>query len=234
MTQRKTPSSLRDDDRDEASLESTDGEGPGDRQAPLDPEVMSDDEKEEFAEQVSRRLMMTSSWVGRLPRPEDLREYDVIVPGAAEKLVDDVVYETQLAKESIELDKQVSDVVLDIMRGQHDLAVEQSRDDRAFRNTVFGWLKPLFYLPLVVIIILLFAPIDDWVKAVIAIAVIAAYVAPVCIVLLKGSMSDNEKEVISSVVPAVVSAVRKEIRSPLREETPQSDALPKQVLRDEN
>jgi hypothetical protein len=222
------PSSLTDDESDDRSIATSETqEEPGNRQAPLDPEIMTDDEKEEFAEEVSRRLMMTSSWSGRLPRPSDLREYDAIVPGAAEKLVDDVVYETQLARESIELDKRVSDVVLDIMKGQHDLAVEQSQDDRSFRDNVFNWLKPLFYLPLVVVVLILFAPIDDWVKAVIAVSVIAAYVAPVCIVLLKGSMSDNEKEVLSSVVPAVVSAVRKELRSPAKIEPGEgSDALP--------
>lgn len=78
---------------------------------------------------------------------------------------------------------------------------------------MFDWLKPLFYLPLVVVVILMFMPIADWAKAVIADSIVAAYLVPVCIVLLRGPMIDNEKEAITAIVPAVVSAVRKEMRT---------------------
>jgi hypothetical protein len=73
--------------------------------------------------------MMSTSWSGRLPRPEDLEKYNAIVPGAAEKLVEDVVFDTQLAQQSIEIDKAVSAAIIEIMHGNHNLETEESRSD---------------------------------------------------------------------------------------------------------
>jgi uncharacterized membrane protein len=179
---------------------------------PFDPEIVSDDERE-FAQDVTRRLMMGYSWTGRLPRPNDLRQYDEIVPGAAAKLVDDVVYETRLAEQSIAIDKEVSTRVLSIMESQHTLEVEESRSDRQFREKVFGSIRYLLYLPLAVILIVVFAPLSDWVKATVVLGILAAYVVPLCIVLLKGRMTEPEKDAISTVVPAVVAAVTSVLRS---------------------
>lgn len=186
--------------------------GGADSPVSADPDVVSDDERQ-FAQDVTRRLMMGYSWTGRLPLPNDLRQYDEIVPGAAAKLVDDIVYETRLAEQSITIDKEVSTRVLPIMESQHTFEVEESRSDREFRENVFGSIRYLLYLPLAVILIVVFAPLSDWAKATVILGVLAAYVVPLCIVLLKGRMTEPEKDAISTVVPAVVAAVTSVLRS---------------------
>ncbi len=200
---------------------------------PFDAEVVDDDEREDLAKDVSknvsRRLMMYS-WSGRLPEPNDLRQYNLIVPGSAEKLVNDVVSDTKLAEQSIDIDRDVSNRVLTIMESQHQLEVEESRSDRDFRNKVFDRISPLLYLPLLVIILALFGPIGDAAKVFIILGVLIAYVAPVSIVLLKGRMAEGEKEVISSVVPAVVSAVTSVLKSrDSRASEPDQDTDPKLI-----
>jgi hypothetical protein len=123
------PSPNGDDDRAVADSDPDKEKGEGQRLPPIEAEVLTDDEREEFAQDVSRRIMMSTSWSGRLPRPEDLEKYNAIVPGAAEKLVEDVVFDTQLAQQSIEIDKAVSAAIIEIMRGNHNLETEESRSD---------------------------------------------------------------------------------------------------------
>ncbi len=173
--------------------------------------------------------MFGMSWSGRLPRPQDLRDYDQIVPGAAKDLVDEILQESRLAQQSIDLDRDVSSRMLSIMESQHELETEDSRSDRSFRQQVFINLRPLLYLPLGVILVVLFAPIVDWVKAVICVAIMVAYTAPVCIVLVRGRMTDNESDVIKSILPEVTAAVTGAIKSqeshdPMKRESRRRDS----------
>jgi uncharacterized membrane protein len=185
-----------------------------------DPEIVdeSSEEAREFAHEISRRLMVASSWTGRLPHPSDLEKYDTLVPGAASKLIDEAIQPSVLAEKSIELDRDVSDRVFSLMERDQELRIEESRSDRHFRQHVFSRFLPLFYLPLLIIILVLYAPLSDWAKAVIVFAMLAAYVSPVCISLLRGRMTQREADTIQSLIPKIVA----EVTSVLKKQTDSS------------
>lgn len=170
------------------------------------------EEEREIAERVTRAVMLETSWSGRLPRPPDLKDYNDIVPGSARELVDDLLQESKFAQQSIDLDREVSHRVLTLMEGRHELDVEESRSDRAFRDRVIDNLRYLLYLPLLLIVLVLFAPLGDIAKVIIIVGILVAYAGPVCIVLARGRMTENERDVLTSIVPQVTAAITAVIR----------------------
>lgn len=177
-----------------------------------------DEEAAEIAGEVIR--MLGVSWTGRLPRPPDLREYDEIVPGSAKDLVEELLQESKLAERSIELDRDVSARVLDLMERRFDLEKSESESDRRFRTTVFNRLSPLFYLPLILVfIIVMWAPLSDMGKVAAVTIIVVASVAPLCIILLKGRISENERDALTEIVPKVVAEVTAAIRNQPRDES---------------
>lgn len=158
--------------------------------------------------------MLGVSWTGRLPRPSDLQEYDRIVPGSAADLVEELLQESKLAARSIDLDQDVSNRVLNLMEDRFGLETSESESDREFRTGVFNWLKPLFYLPLILVFtVVMWAPLSNWAKVSVVSIIIVASVAPLCIVLLRGRMSANERDALTAIVPKVVAEVTAAIRN---------------------
>lgn len=171
-----------------------------------------DEAASEIAGEVVR--MLGVSWTGRLPRPADLQEYDNIVPGSAADLVQELLQESRLAERSIDLDRDVSTRVQNLMDDRFELEKSESESDREFRTVVFNWLKPLFYLPLVLVfVIIMWAPLGNWAKVAAVSIVVVASVAPLCIVLLRGRMSSNERDALVAIVPQVVAEVTAAIRT---------------------
>jgi hypothetical protein len=205
---------------DGAKESSTEGQGEANTPPPADPEIVDDSSEEarEFAHEISRRLMVASSWTGRLPHPSDLEKYDALVPGAASKLIDEAIQPSVLAEKSIELDRDVSDRVFSLMEQDQVLRIEESRSDRHFREHVFNRFLPIFYLPLLIIVLVLYAPLADWAKAAIVVAMLAAYVSPVCISLLRGRMTQREADTIQSLIPKIAA----EVTSVLKNQTDSS------------
>ncbi|MGI8405086.1 MAG: hypothetical protein ACR2OE_10070 [Thermomicrobiales bacterium] len=195
------------------------------------PPVGSDsipEEAREIAQEVTRSLMLQSSWSGRLPRPRDLQEYDNIVPGTARDLVNDLLQGSVLASRSIDLDRDVSSRVLSIMEHRQRLDEEESQSDRQFRDHVFNTLRPIFYAPFIAIAVVLFAPIGDWPKVLIIVAIFAGSLAPLCISLLRGRMTSTESDVIKSVVPKVVAETRSALSNQDRRAELRASEIPRE------
>ncbi len=98
--------------------------------------------------------MTASSWQGRLPRPDNLRQFDVIVPGLAREIADDMLEEGRRFDRAAAMDHEIATRVVSMME-------RESASDISFRKHVFDRLLPLFYLPFAVVIVIVLIPLDD-------------------------------------------------------------------------
>lgn len=205
-----------DDDLDNNSI---DTDHKGDNGPPyVYPEVVEN--PEEFAKDVSEQLIaMSSLWQGRLPRPETLRQFDQVVPGLAREIADDMLEDGRRIDRAMALDHEISTRVLDRID-------RESEADISHRKYAFDRMLPALYLPFLLVVIVLFAPIGDVAKISIIGAILVASVAPICISLLRGRMGKDEGEVLKKVIPDMMEAMRRGSASVKKSNDPDKDESP--------
>lgn len=188
-------------------------------------ELSSDERHEQLVEQVRQQLMISASWSGRLPNPRDLREYEEIVPGSARDIIDEMLHESKIMQQSIDIDRETSQRMMSIMERQEDRFSEESQSDREVRDMVLNRISPLLYAPVFLFVLVLFIPASDAVK-ITALAVLAAlYLVPLSMALLRGRVSDNERDVMK-VVPEITQAVMSALRAHEKSSGQEAKALP--------
>lgn len=195
-------------------------------------ELSSDARRQQLVEQVTQQLMISASWSGRLPNPRDLREYEAIVPGSAREIIDEMLQESKIMQQSVDLDRETSQRMMSIMERQEDRFTEESQSDREVRDTMLNRIAPLLYAPVVLFVLVLFLPAADSVRITALIVLAALYLVPLSMALLRGRVSDNERDamkIVPEITREVMSALRAHEKQPGHQEkilAPETDREP--------
>ncbi len=166
------------------------------------PEILVSENNEEFSQEVTEQLLMLqgeSTWVGQLPRPDRLREYEKIYPGAARLIIEHMAAPNKLMADSIAIDDKSTDEYWKWMNRQEDRFVEESRSDRETRDRSSAKSFVYLYAILALFIVTIFAPLDTSVQITSMIVLGGLALGPSLVSSLRGRHSDNEREVMKSV-----------------------------------
>lgn len=181
------------------------------------PDLEPNEREELFArvtEHVTERVMTEQfmSWRGRLPRPEHLKAYNDIVPGSAEKIIDEMLTEANVLKQTVAIDERATDRTLTLLEKQEERRLEESRSDRDVRDRSMATINRLLIAMVGMFVLLMLVPLDPWSRSALVAGWIAFTVAPIVIVALRGRHSDNERDVMQKLPDIVRSSVRGELK----------------------
>ncbi len=160
-----------------------------------------------FREELVDQLQMTqfTSWIGQLPHPRDMREYEDICPGSAQAIIDNMLLANKLVEKGIDNDRDSMNEFWRLKNREADLAEIESKSDRKTRDrATIGTFIYMFLLCCILVIVLL-VDNDPWVKVTGLGAVALMLLAPAIINSLRGRHSDNEKAVIDG-IPEIIRA----------------------------
>lgn len=195
---------MSDPDHQIESTDHTQGEGEPNSAPPSDmeiPELIANASNEEFSQEVTEQLLLMqgeSTWVGQLPRPDRLREYEQIYPGAAKIIIEHMTAPNKLMADSIAIDDRSSVEYWKWMNRQEDRKVDESRSDRLIRDRASTKSFVYLYAILAIIVVALLSPLEAPVR-IAAISVLGSMaIGPSLISSIRGRNSDNEREAMKS------------------------------------
>lgn len=183
---------------------------------PVDAEIEVDDQDAEpavpFAEikaeaqRVARSMM---AWSAPLPPADELEAYDKVESGFAQVIMRDFERRTDIEAEAARAEVVLQEREMALKEREQDLRVKQSDSDIATRDTAVSTGRILVLaLPLLAFAAMMFGPFDDGYERVVAAAVfLSPFLVIGIVLLLRGRMSEPERDVLRDALPKIVEAI---------------------------
>ena len=187
---------------------------PGDLTPFLEPDVDADDAPEtgdapelpaEVAAIVQRVVRRALAWRAPLPPPDMLQEYEDVDTGLMRKIVDHFERHSSIEVESLRHQFQTDDRELGLLEREQRLRIDESEDDRRARRFVLGFGAAfLTLLVILAFVALMWGPLDsDWGRVGAAGVFLAAISLLGAVVLLRGRMTEHERDVYRAALPHI-------------------------------
>jgi hypothetical protein len=166
------------------------------------------------------------AWSGPLPPAEELAAYRDVDPELARVIARDFERRTDIEAEAARAELSLQEREMTLKEREQDLRIEESQSDIRTRDAVVSTGRLLVYaLPVMAFLAMMFAPLDDAWRVAAAGVFLSPFLVIGIVLLLRGRMSDPERDVLRDTLPKIVEALARQPATRPTSQTPR-DPVP--------